>query len=528
MKGSLSLSPLASGLQDLLRQLKPEDESAQQALHLRLLEMESQRQAFEEKRKEFEKSQVQAQKSVIPDESSFTINLSEQTSMNLFDRRADDMKAYRLAADLAENTSLTVLDLSQCILSDFAAYCLGEALDRNSTLLKLTVYCEAPIGWYFLSCELAVSTSLSVLNLVLVNQYAFFRHDPFSALCLAAMLENSKNAGVLSILNLRGSRIDDEGAAAVALALKEDSPLRSVNMGACNLGFDGIAKIAQALSGNNTLTTLRVDYNDLGRGVEMFSSFGGLIELILYASHIDDSGVCALSRVLEKNTVLTSLDLGQNYFTEQGVRALVAALAINTTLTSLDLNSNNLGKLPSKPQAPADFETFFDQEDLSDFKTSFYQEDLWMCIQGSLSLLSINLGDNEFGEKGAQALAQVLSVNTVLTNCDFVWNNIGDPGMAVLAIALEENNSLKQLSVNWNAIGDAGINDLVLSLRQNTGLKKLGLRHNPFTESGVEALLSLSMFKEKAQTPINTTLTSVDLFIQNLPLEKSERMSLFL
>lgn len=561
MESALPPLPL-SRLQNLLRQLKPQDESAQQQLQQKLLEIEKKQEEFEEKGKEFEKQWFDAQQQPLPPNFSFrrVIDAKQKTltfqelrplcvglkrnmqieSLNLYGIPLDDLGIYCLAEALAENTFLTFLCLGNAKHSDFSAYCLGKALARNTTLSKLEIFSNniTPVGFYFLSCLLAVNSSLK--NIVLAGNK--INSDPMGGLYLSAgILENSQNGGVLSVLNLYETALGDEGSAALALALKENPPLVSLDIGSCGISFEGFRKFSEALICNNTLESFAVWRNQLGKGIEMLSSFGALTKLNLDDAGIDDSAACAVSNVLASNTVLTYLNLGVNPFTNKGVAALTVALETNTTLQSLilyrmeaalialalkrnctlellNLCTNKIGELPSRMQAPADLSL--------SAPLPFYREDFWVLCQMSFSLSTIFLNDNALGDEGACDLAQVLLVNTVLTYCNLMANGIGDLGIAALAIALRKNNVLRSLVLRNNPIGDAGITDLVSSLRQNTGLRGLELGGNEFGEPGAKALLSLSLFKENTQTPINTVLTVISL-PKEIPVELVKSMGLF-
>jgi Leucine Rich repeat len=54
-------------------------------------------------------------------------------------------------------------------------------------------------------------------------------------------------------------------------------------------------------------------------------------------------GVCTLAAMLQHNTVLTNLNIGNNHLGPKSARVLIEALQHNTVLTTLNLSSNDLG-----------------------------------------------------------------------------------------------------------------------------------------------------------------------------------------
>merc|ERR1712118_130916 len=56
-----------------------------------------------------------------------------------------------------------------------------------------------------------------------------------------------------------------------------------------------------------------------------------------------DEDVEHVAAALEKNSTVTSLDLGGNTIGDKGAESIVAALEQNRTVTAVDLNHNNIG-----------------------------------------------------------------------------------------------------------------------------------------------------------------------------------------
>ena len=125
---------------------------------------------------------------------------------------------------------------------------------------------------------------------------------------------------VLTNLGLVNNNIGDEGAKALAAALRVNAVLKSLDVGGNEIGDEGAAAIAEALQGNEVLTNLNLTDND-----------------------IHNEGATVIAEALRGNGVLTTLVLLRNNIGDEGAKALASALRVNGVLKSIDLRLNNLG-----------------------------------------------------------------------------------------------------------------------------------------------------------------------------------------
>ena len=112
--------------------------------------------------------------------------------------------------------------------------------------------------------------------------------------------------------------VGDEGAAALAGALKTNTALTTLALWDNNIGDEGAAALAGALKTNTALTTLYLGNKNIG-----------------------NEGAVALAGALKTNTALTTLDLKWSNIGDEGAAALAGALKTNTALTTLILSGNN-------------------------------------------------------------------------------------------------------------------------------------------------------------------------------------------
>ena len=144
--------------------------------------------------------------------------------------------------------------------------------------------------------------------------------------------------------------------------------------------------------------------------IELARYFGACLEIRevdLDEDRIEGEGIGAvaapvLAAVLERNTTLTKLVLGDNNIGPAGAESLATTLKTNTTLRNLELSGKNLG--------PA----------------------------------------------GAESLATALKINTTMTNLDLYDNNLGPAGNELLGTALKTNTTLTNLNLSGNNLGPAG------------------------------------------------------------------------
>ena len=136
--------------------------------------------------------------------------------------------------------------------------------------------------------------------------------------------------------------------------------------------------------------------------IELQSTFGAFLEVQeadLGEDRIGEKGIDAsaavLAAVLETNTTLTKLVLGDNYLGPGGAKSLATALKINTALTNLNLRRNNL-----RP------------------------ESLTTALKTNTTLTNLDFSGSTLGPVDAGSLATALKTNTALTNLNLRRSNL--------------------------------------------------------------------------------------------------------
>lgn len=179
-------------------------------------------------------------------------------------------------------------------------------------------------------------------------------------------------------------------------------------------------------------------------------------KLDLEAQNIDDDKALRIAEVLPF-TNLKSLDLSLNQIGPAGAEAIARSLKGNTSLTSLNLSSNKLGVASAT---------------------------LVHSLKGT-KVAKLDLGDNEIGDDGAEAIGKALP-GTNVTKIFLPSNGISAAGAKALGEALRETQVI--LLHLWNnIIGDDGAKYLGEALR-GTRVISLDLSENDISAVGAKFL----------------------------------------
>jgi hypothetical protein len=139
--------------------------------------------------------------------------------------------------------------------------------------------------------------------------------------------------------------IGDEGAIALAKALKTNTTLVYLYINKNNIGDEGAIALAEALKTNTTLVYLSMEQNNIGaKGAiaiaEALKTNTTLTRLSMDRNNIGSEGAIAFAETLITNKTLTTLIVSYCNIGSEGAKKLVDAIKINTTLTFIGLYGN--------------------------------------------------------------------------------------------------------------------------------------------------------------------------------------------
>ena len=348
------------------------------------------------------------------------------------------------------NSSLKVLKIIYCTMSDAEADCLVTALQDNTTLEKLVICSDIGSVMGGDKC-IALSKTLSQNNSLKSLKLRGCGIGPVGASCLTAalcdnhtleelnlsyntiMVDKSSNSdnkfsdGSLESHTQEQSRCVSNGVSGLAEMLTLNTTLRILHLGACSISSYEVDHLSHALCSSKTLEELDLSFNAIG-----------------------DEETAALAAMLLVNKSLKSLDLSFNTISDKGTAALADTLTVNESLKQLDLSYNAIGNEGATALA--------------------------RMLSSNKTLQLLDLSDNAFGNAGTTALARMLTVNKTLEEMNFSRNRFGGKSVTALIKMLEENKTLKQLKL-IQTVSEEGALKLMESLAHNATLETLWLDH---------------------------------------------------
>lgn len=158
-----------------------------------------------------------------------------------------------------------------------------------------------------------------------------------------------RNPFGIELLELPECDIGPQGAQYLGRALTQNETVKVLNLDFNKLGDEGAANLGDGLKWNSTLQKLSLKYNDIGAvGGECIAKFvvrsSSVKELSLRGNTLGPQGVMHISKALAKNAYLTKIDLADTGFgiDLECIEALRDGIEANDSLESVDINLNSL------------------------------------------------------------------------------------------------------------------------------------------------------------------------------------------
>ena len=296
---------------------------------------------------------------------------------------------------------------------------------------------------------------------------------------LAAALGASTALTTLDLSRARGLR--GETARLLAEQVKANTTLATLNLAHCDLDEAGLQHLADALSGQDHLTCLDLQW----------------------CSAVDDAAWTALAAACVSHGV-KRLNLAHTALPEAAAEALAAG---STTLESLALSSSSaapVAALLSKCPSLSDL-SVTGGASLTDEATS----EILKAVATSGQIQTLRLGKCEsFAGKAGAALANLFSddaASAKLTELEIVDSNLTGASLCKFAPGLAKASSLTRLSLaSEAAIGGAGLRRVCNSVKSLPALAELDM-------SGCGASSGESATSVKAVLEGCTALTSLNI-----------------
>ena len=136
-------------------------------------------------------------------------------------------------------------------------------------------------------------------------------------------------SNLINSLNLPGNKIGDDGAKAIAEALKENTSVTNLDLSSNAISDEGAKAIAEALKENTTITSLDLDENQIGAAgaKDIVDFIRRNVELLQEVAEEALNNIDATDKVLNINDLmrLTNCDkyLLKTLITEEGANQLI-------------------------------------------------------------------------------------------------------------------------------------------------------------------------------------------------------------
>eukprot|EP01012_Entosiphon_sulcatum_P064410 TRINITY_DN93226_c0_g1_i1.p1 TRINITY_DN93226_c0_g1~~TRINITY_DN93226_c0_g1_i1.p1 ORF type:complete len:1811 (-),score=349.29 TRINITY_DN93226_c0_g1_i1:23-5455(-) len=434
-----------------------------------------------------------------------TINSNTTDVLDLKGRSYDDRCIQAVAAALTENYSLTHLDLSFNCATDRGVAALAQAIEHHPRLRSINLAHNrlSSESCSFLASVLRSNSTLTSIDLAFnrvdANGVKAFQNvlrqnhtlmnlnlegnpdvnevlqEDIAAMCInkqpilkEVVPRIASNDPRLTVVDLsRGQTlgatealaVQDEAALKgicthndiscklIAKALPENAHLTALILNNGRITDDGIKALATALMINRALSDLELANCELtSASAEMLSDVllvnSSLIRLDLHSNRIGDDGVARLIAALTPNHTCKFIDISRNVASPDAAAALHNALQLNHQPLAL---KELLPMLQGQSDPPPPF------LDLSGETADLPLDDdavliIAQALLGDTHVTALDLSRNKFRAAGANALAELLTMNTTLQSLDLSGNEISAASTAFVD-AMMLNSTLRQLAL---------------------------------------------------------------------------------
>jgi len=432
-----------------------------------------------------------------------TLNLADFDVLEAGDIRA-------LLAALRYNTHFRGLIASSVQIDSAALHTLGDTLRTNVTLEYIDLSgCGAgdKEGVALAEGLAANSAGSSLIHLDLRNTH--LEDKAVTALATAV----ARAARGLVKLDVSHNRTKKSGMGSLAQALAKNrtmlSSLTHLNMSHTAVGAEGSAALAAFLKEPNALKTLALAHSSVAADIVVNALLRGskasLLRLDLSGNKFKDARV--LANLLQGAGALRELNVAGTSCDGAGLRDALVAASKNPYLQALSVNASDNGLGPSAAQ-------------------------LLGKVASSLTLVELDLSDNEFGDVGVASLASGFAANSSVRalRLDRVFKIKGGspPGARTKALnALKDlinspSSPLTTLSLKGGKGSQLGksLVDFIYDVGQNTSLTCIHVDGHESGDRGAvalgKALLSNSTLQEVSWDENGTTAAGFAAFRSNM------------
>ena len=390
-------------------------------------------------------------------------------------------------------SNLHTINLSNNCVDSHGAKILASSLINCYNLLTFDISCNR-IGTDGATAIVKVLKHCRTLN-ISENSIDFDKIDEEGAEALASALKACDN---LHELNISHNNLYKLGCLALAKALKRCTELHTLIISNSALGNDGVKVLADGLKYCTDLHTLDIGNNYISKiafydGVlgDMFININ-LQEFNISHNALHSDGAKALADVLKHCHNLHTLNIDHNNIGNDGAEALSNVIKYWSKLHKLHVSGNNIHgdhlAVQLRNHRPDLHAFYFDGNRFGNDGAN----SLFAYLKYCNNLHTLDISHNHIGKDGALALAKIFEYDNHLHTLNLSYNDIQDDGVKALSEHLGKHSFLHTLRISGNCISNDGAKFLFSTLGLCVNLHVLDVSSNDISKDGVKALADVS------------------------------------
>jgi ribosomal protein S25 len=132
------------------------------------------------------------------------------------------------------------------------------------------------------------------------------------------------------------------------------------------------------------------------------------------------------------------------------------------------------------------------------------------ALKENTSIIYIDIGESDIGDKGAEALAKAFEINNTLRTIVLDNNKISDYGAKAILEALKVNTTLTNLILKDNTIDTEILNQIKEKIEENKHIQLKNINNKPTVSTTIANVNSIPTPTNSIPTPVINTTSNVN------------------
>jgi Ran GTPase-activating protein (RanGAP) involved in mRNA processing and transport/Flp pilus assembly protein TadD len=384
------------------------------------------------------------------------------TSIDLHDKRIQSQEIKLIFEALADNKTISAIDLGNNPIGDEGAEHLIKCLESNPNIIVIDRGCN------FISLAL--------------------RNELFTAISLNSFLKNITPTTTEINLSSRNIKLKQIKVISKALADNNKSILK-INLSKNSIDDEGLISLLNSLQSNQTIT-----------------------ELDLSENNISKQGAKYLADFLKTNKTLKKLSVNDNKISAEGLKAIDEALKDRDNIDKFNLEVNiNLDSLSS-------LQNFFGSKEIINFESKkigdVEAEAFSKVLLNNKVVKEIILKLSNLGPQGAQLIFNSLHSSQSFIKLNISYNRLGSEGIEALAKLIKNTQTIQNIDLRECKIGDKEIEELAEAIAQNNSITYINFYNCSISEQGGK-ILAKALTRNHALVSIDVSCNNMGSTLQN-------------